>query len=75
MGTQILLNNVVHTLLFAGASIAFFRRRIPYEEESLLQYFPETYPAYREKTWIGIPFVFGAPFEASATTKTQIKES
>ena len=56
-GTQFLLNNVVHTFLFAIASTLFFRKRIPYEEESLIQYFPDQYPSYRERTWIGIPFM------------------
>lgn len=57
IGTQLLLNNALHTFLFAIASTLFFRKRIPYEEESLIQYFPHQYPAYRERTWIGIPFV------------------
>ena len=36
----------------------FFRRRIPYEEESLQCHFPNgEYIEYASKTWIGIPFV------------------
>ena len=75
IATQLLLNNFVHTMLFAGASTLFFRKRIPYEEESLMQYFPDQYPAYRKKTWIGIPFVPTVPLETTTTTTKTHKES
>jgi Isoprenylcysteine carboxyl methyltransferase (ICMT) family len=68
IGTQILLNNLLHTFLFAAASTFFFRKRIPFEEESLLQYFPDEYPAYRARTWIGIPFVPTVEFATVSTT-------
>jgi protein-S-isoprenylcysteine O-methyltransferase len=57
VGTQLLLGNILHTVLFAIVACAFFRRRIPYEEEALMQIFPEEYPEYVKRTWIGIPFV------------------
>lgn len=50
----------------------FFVRRIPYEEESLLEYFPDDYPAYRAKTWIGIPFVPTVPLSSSSTVTTTV---
>lgn len=56
IATQMVLGNPVHTILFAMASWSFFRRRIPYEEETLRQHFPD-YPAYAARTWMGIPFI------------------
>jgi len=61
VGTQLLLGNALHTVLFAIAAWMFFRRRIPFEEEALVQLFPEEYPAYVKQTWIGIPFLSTAP--------------
>lgn len=49
--------NIIHTILFTLVSWSFFKRRIPYEEESLIQHFPESYPTYRAKTYVGIPFI------------------
>jgi protein-S-isoprenylcysteine O-methyltransferase len=57
IGTQLVLGNWLSAIVFAVASLMFFRRRIPYEEESLLQHFPEEYPVYARQTWVGIPFV------------------
>ncbi|CAB9527426.1 isoprenylcysteine O-methyltransferase [Seminavis robusta] len=57
IGAQILLNNILHSILFAVATTIFFRRRIPYEEESLMHYFPDQYACYAASTWVGIPFV------------------
>ena len=57
VGTQVLLGNPLHTLAFAAASWTFFRRRIPYEEETLCRHFPGDYERYRDTTWIGIPFL------------------
>ncbi|CBK20886.2 uncharacterized protein [Blastocystis hominis] len=56
IGTQILLNNPVCTVLYAGASWYFFYDRIPYEERLLLDFFPE-YESYRERTHVLIPFI------------------
>jgi protein-S-isoprenylcysteine O-methyltransferase Ste14 len=44
-------------VLFAIAAWMFFKRRIPYEEEGLLQLFPEEYPDYVKSTYVGIPFL------------------
>jgi protein-S-isoprenylcysteine O-methyltransferase Ste14 len=49
---------VLHTVLFAIAAWMFFSRRIPYEEESLMQLFPHEYPDYKRQTFTGIPFLF-----------------
>ncbi|CAB9501204.1 isoprenylcysteine O-methyltransferase [Seminavis robusta] len=57
IGTQLLLNNTLHSFLFAVASTMFFRKRIPYEEESLMNYFPDQYACYAATTWVGIPFI------------------
>ena len=57
IGMQLILNNYLSAALSAAASCAFFRRRIPYEEGSLLSLFPDDYPAYARRTYIGIPFV------------------
>lgn len=56
IGTQILLNNPVCTVLYTGASWYFFYDRIPYEERLLLDFFPE-YESYREQTHVLIPFI------------------
>ena len=57
IGTQLLLGNVVHAVAFSVVSWSFFNRRIPFEEESLCVLFPDEYPAYVAKTWMGIPFL------------------
>ena len=57
VGTQLVLGNHITAVLFGAASWMFFRRRIPYEEESLLQHFPKSYPLYAQSTIVGIPFV------------------
>jgi len=57
VGTQLLLGNIICTVLFAIAAWMFFKRRIPYEEEALLQLFPEEYPDYVKSTYVGIPFL------------------
>jgi protein-S-isoprenylcysteine O-methyltransferase len=57
VGTQLMLGNILSPLAFALASWYFFHRRIPYEEKTLLQLFPNEYPAYMKRTRIGIPFI------------------
>ena len=42
---------------FAAASYVFFKDRIPYEEELLVEMFGEAYIDYAIKTPIGIPFI------------------
>lgn len=58
IATQVLLGNALHAILFAVVSWSFFRKRIPYEEESLCKLFPVDYPNYVRRTWIGIPFLW-----------------
>mmetsp|Transcript_5856 Transcript_5856/g.11075 ORF Transcript_5856/g.11075 Transcript_5856/m.11075 type:complete len:124 (+) Transcript_5856:730-1101(+) len=57
IGTQLLLGNMISAVMFAIASWFFFHRRIPYEEATLLKMFPDEYPTYRIRTYIGIPFI------------------
>jgi protein-S-isoprenylcysteine O-methyltransferase len=57
IGTQIFLGNLIHSILFTIVTWNFFQRRIPYEEESLCTYFPQEYPSYLARTWMGIPFL------------------
>jgi protein-S-isoprenylcysteine O-methyltransferase len=57
IGTQLLLSNMLHTTAFAFVSWQFFKRRIPFEEESLCRHYPDEYPAYMARTWTGIPFL------------------
>ncbi|GLE04592.1 hypothetical protein PINS_up013561 [Pythium insidiosum] len=57
VGSQVLLANPICALGFAVVSWSFFRDRIPYEEDLLLQFFPEEYPSYRRRTISGVPFV------------------
>ena len=51
-----LLNNPLCTIAYAAASWYFFYMRIPYEERTLLHFFPE-YREYRERTHVFIPFI------------------
>jgi protein-S-isoprenylcysteine O-methyltransferase len=57
IATQLLLGNILHTILYTGAAWTFFQRRIHYEEESLCQFFPATYPEYVALSYMGIPFL------------------
>jgi protein-S-isoprenylcysteine O-methyltransferase len=57
IATQLVLNNWFSVVIFSAASLMFFRRRIPYEEESLLEHFPDDYEAYAKSAWVGIPFI------------------
>lgn len=68
VGTQLVLGNYVSASLYALASCMFFRRRIPYEEESLLHLFPNQYPGYAKRTWMGIPFVSSIAAAAASLT-------
>lgn len=72
IATQMVLNNWFSTILFAVASLMFFRRRIPYEEESLLEHFPDEYEAYARTTFVGIPFI-PTLIPSSKPTKGDIK--
>lgn len=57
IGTQLLLQNCVSFFLFGYASCMFFRRRIPYEEASLIRHFPVEYKNYAQHSRILIPFI------------------
>jgi len=57
IGTQLLLGNLLHSTAFAIVSWSFFQRRIAYEEESLCKFFPDQYPAYVARSYMGIPFL------------------
>lgn len=55
-----LLGNPICGVAYGVIVSRFFRGRVPYEEAILLDFFPDQYPAYMERTWILIPFVKGA---------------
>jgi protein-S-isoprenylcysteine O-methyltransferase len=57
VGTQLVLNNPISTILYAIAAWTFFRYRIAYEEETLRKLFPQEYESYAARTYIGIPFI------------------
>lgn len=57
MGTQLLLLNPLCIIGYAIASWNFFATRIPYEEMTLSAMFPGAYEDYRQRTFIGIPFI------------------
>ncbi|RQM16877.1 hypothetical protein DD237_004863 [Peronospora effusa] len=57
VGSQILLANPVCALGYTLVAWSFFHDRIPYEEQLLLGFFPNEYPAYKARTFSGIPFV------------------
>jgi protein-S-isoprenylcysteine O-methyltransferase len=58
IGTQLILGNALHSIIFAIVTNMFFRRRIPYEEETLCSLFgPNVYGKYARSTYIGIPFI------------------
>ncbi len=57
VGTQVLLQNPICFLIFAYWSWMFFKERIPYEEELLLEMFGSEYRDYAEKTRIWLPFI------------------
>jgi len=57
VSTQLLLGNLLHSILFAAVSWSFFNRRIPFEEESLCKLFPDEYPQYVAVSWTGIPLI------------------
>eukprot|EP01136_Pigoraptor_vietnamica_P000146 Opistho-1_new@25083 len=57
IGTQILLCNPVSLVGFAVASWRFFRERIAYEEETLIEFFGDSYKTCRSKVGTGIPYI------------------
>ncbi|CAH0477587.1 unnamed protein product [Peronospora belbahrii] len=57
VGSQILLANPICAVGYSIVAWSFFHDRIPYEEHLLLSFFPDEYPAYKARTFSGIPFV------------------
>ncbi|KAL7561206.1 hypothetical protein ACA910_004132 [Epithemia clementina (nom. ined.)] len=72
ISVQMVLGNAIHTVLFAFTSWNFFHRRIPYEEESLCQLFPNEYPSYVAGTWMGIPFIKSTVVPAPTVEPTMV---
>jgi protein-S-isoprenylcysteine O-methyltransferase len=62
VGTQLLLCNPLCVCAYALAAWDFFRHRIPYEEALLAKFYPNEYPKYVARTYVGIPFVPVTPF-------------
>ena len=55
MGTQVILANPICLPLFAFVSFRFFKDRIEYEEEKLVEFFGNEYQSYRARTPVYIP--------------------
>lgn len=56
-GTQVMLGNPVSVVAFFFAGSMFFKSRIPYEEDNLVEFFGNDYKEYCKRTPIWIPFV------------------
>lgn len=61
VGTQVVLCNPITCVGYAWASYSFFRYRIPVEERSLMQFYPDEYVAYMQRSYIGIPGIPNTP--------------
>lgn len=77
---QLVLGNVVNTILLTIVSWNFFNRRIAYEEAALHQLFPNNneYANYVQSTYAGIPFMQQAstvPTKKLTTTTTTTTSS
>ena len=55
--TQIILLNPVSFGIFLNWAWLFFKHRIEYEEQFLIEFFGQRYIEYRNQTWTWIPFV------------------
>lgn len=55
IGSQILMLNPVCTILFAVISYKFFKSRIAYEEQTLIEFFGPQYLDYKEKVGLWMP--------------------
>jgi hypothetical protein len=62
---------VCTTSRYAAVSWAFFSERIPHEEALLAQFYPEDYPPYVARTWIGIPFISNKQRRAAVAAAAQ----
>ncbi|GMH93001.1 hypothetical protein TrST_g3833 [Triparma strigata] len=56
VGTQCILGNPICIVAYTYVSWKFFKERIPFEEKTLEGRFKE-YKEYKEKSWVGIPFI------------------
>lgn len=70
ISTQLVLGNVIHVVLYTIAAWTFFHRRIRYEEESLYQFFPESYPRYVTQTYMGIPGIQSQSLDRTCNSTT-----
>lgn len=52
--------------MYVVAASSFFRRRIPFEEAFLEQFYPDQYPQYVRRTFVGIPLVPNRRWTAGA---------
>lgn len=57
IGTQLVLGNPICTVFYALASWAFFKDRIPDEEQTLIEKFGHQYINYRQQVPLGLPFI------------------
>ena len=55
IGTQVLLGNRINFVGYVFASYKFFKARIPFEENTLVDLFGKEYEEYRNVTWVLIP--------------------
>lgn len=55
VGSQIMLQNPICTILFAAMSHRFFKQRINYEESILLDFFGTEYHAYKQRVGVWMP--------------------
>lgn len=59
IGTQIILINPICAVAYAIASWCFFKRRIEFEEITLIRFFGKDYLDYKERVATGLPFLKG----------------
>lgn len=57
VGTEIVAGNPLVLIVGIYKLWDFFNRRIVYEEDLLILFFGVDYIDYRERTWVGIPFI------------------
>ncbi|MCJ1366984.1 hypothetical protein MMC16_006115 [Acarospora aff. strigata] len=57
LGTQVVLGNAICFVAYAAVLWSFFSSRITREEELLIKFFGTEYVEYRQRTWVGIPFI------------------
>jgi protein-S-isoprenylcysteine O-methyltransferase len=74
VGTQMVLSNPLCCIAYAMTSWTFFRRRIEYEEDSLAKFFPDQYPPYVARTYMGIPFI-NSKFNSWSVSATVPKDN